>query len=260
MINISQSLVALIPMLMVGFVFWVISVIKRDVSIVDSLWSLFFIIAAVTVLIQQEILSSRAILVLVLVVIWALRLSFYITLRHWGHEEDHRYQAIRKNNEPGFVFKSLYLIFGFQALIAWIVALPLFAAMESSSPLNLLDGLALVLWLAGMLFESVADYQLYQFKKRSENRGTILTKGLWKYSRHPNYFGECLIWWAYFIFALPEHAYLTIISPLLMTFLLLKFSGVSLLEKTLKLKPGYEDYMQHTNAFIPGSRYHRGES
>ena len=252
---ITQSFIALVPMLIVGGLFWVISLVKKDVSIVDSLWSLFFIIAALTIINNQTMASERAVLVLSLVVIWGLRLSIYITLRHWGHDEDHRYKTIRNNNQPGFSFKSLYLIFGFQALIAWIVALPLFYTMSSVEPLNALDALAVLLWLAGMFFESVSDYQLYQFKKNPENKGKILTKGLWKYSRHPNYFGECLVWWGFFIFALSDNGYISVISPLLMTFLLLKFSGVSLLEKTLKLRPGYEEYMKHTNAFIPGSGY-----
>ena len=256
---ITQSFIALVPMLILGGFFWLISLLKKDVSIVDSLWSLFFIIAALTIFNNQTVISERAVLVLFLVVIWGLRLSIYITLRHWGHEEDHRYQTIRNNNQPGFSIKSLYLIFGFQALIAWVVALPLFYAISSTAPLNILDGLAMLLWLVGMLFETVSDYQLYQFKKNSENKGKILTQGLWKYSRHPNYFGECLVWWGFFVFALSDFAYLTIISPLLMTFLLLKFSGVSLLEKSMKTRPGYERYMQHTNAFIPGSGYRKGE-
>jgi len=255
----TQSLIALVPMFIVAGVFWLISLLKKDVSIVDSLWPLFFIIAAVTMFNDQALTSDRALLVLCLVVIWGLRLSIYITLRHWGHEEDHRYQSIRSNNQPGFAIKSLYLIFGFQALIAWIIALPLFYTISSAAPLNMLDGLAVLLWLVGMLFESVSDYQLYQFKKNPENKGKILTQGLWKYSRHPNYFGECLVWWGFFMFALSDFAYLTIISPLLMTFLLLKFSGVNLLEKSMKTRPGYEHYMQHTNAFIPGSGYSKGE-
>ena len=256
---ITQSFIALLLMLIVGGVFWLISLLKKDVSIVDSLWSLFFIIAALTMFNYQTVTSDRAVLVLSLVVIWGLRLSFYITLRHWGHEEDHRYQTIRKNNQPGFSIKSVYLIFGFQALMAWIIALPLFYAISSVAPLNVIDGLAALLWLVGMFFETVSDYQLYQFKKKPDNKGKILTQGLWKYSRHPNYFGECLVWWGFFIFSLSDHAYLTIISPLLMTFLLLKFSGVSLLEQTMKTRPGYERYMQHTNAFIPGAAYKKGE-
>lgn len=256
---ISQSLITLIPMFIVGGIFWLISVLKKDVSIVDSLWPLFFIIAALATFNYQTVTSDRAVLVLLLVVIWGVRLSIYITLRHWGHEEDHRYQTIRNNNQPGFSLKSLYLIFSFQALVAWVVALPLFYSISSVAPLNVLDGLAALLWLVGMLFESVSDYQLYQFKKNPGNKGNILTQGLWKYSRHPNYFGECLVWWGFFVFALSDHAYLTIISPLLMTFLLLKFSGVSLLEKTMKTRPGYESYIQHTNAFIPGTAYKKGE-
>ena len=250
---ITQSFSVLIPMLIVGGVFWIISLIKKDVSVVDSLWSLFFIIAVLAVFNNLEVISDRAMLVLLLVTIWGLRLSIYITLRHWGHEEDHRYQTIRKNNQPGFAYKSLYMIFAFQALVAWVVALPLFYAMNSSVPLNMLDGLAVVLWLVGMFFETVSDYQLYQFKKNPDNKGKILTQGLWKYSRHPNYFGEFLVWWGFFVFALSNEGYLSIISPLLMTFLLLKFSGVNLLEQTMKARPGYEHYMQNTNAFIPGA-------
>jgi len=257
---ISHSLVALVPMFIIGILFWLISLVKKDVSIVDSLWSLFFIVAALTIFNYQEDVTDRAVLVLSLVTIWALRLSIYITLRHLGHEEDHRYQTIRSKNQPGFSYKSLYLIFGFQTLVAWVVALPLFYAINSAAPLNVFDGLAALLWLVGMFFESVSDYQLYQFKKNPENKGKTFTQGLWKYSRHPNYFGEFLVWWGFFIFALSDHAYLTIISPLLMTFLLLKFSGVSLLEETMKTRPGYESYMQHTNAFFPGSAFKGGES
>jgi len=256
---IMQSFIALIPMFLVAVFFWLISIRKKDVSVVDSLWSLFFIIAALTIFINQEEVSNRAMLVMLLVTIWGLRLSFYITRRHWGHEEDHRYQTIRKNNQPGFEYKSLYMIFAFQAFIAWIVALPLFYAVSSTEPLTLLDGLALVLWLLGMFFEVIADHQLYQFKKNPDNKGKILTNGLWKYSRHPNYFGEFLVWWGFFLFALSNDGYLSVISPLLMTFLLLKFSGVSLLEQTMKLRPGYEDYMNNTNAFFPGVSKPRGD-
>jgi len=256
---ITQSFGVLIPMLIVGAVFWVFSLIKKDVSVVDSLWSLFFIIASLAVVNDLQVISDRAMLVLVLVTIWGLRLSAYITLRHWGHEEDHRYQTIRENNQPGFAFKSLFMIFAFQALVAWLVAWPLFYAMNSTAPLTILDGLAVLLWLVGMFFETVSDYQLYKFKKKPENKGKILTQGLWKLSRHPNYFGEFLVWWGFFVFALSNGGYISIISPLLMTFLLLKFSGVSLLEKTMKARPGYELYMQNTNAFIPGIANKQGE-
>lgn len=255
---ITQSFGVLIPMLIIGAVFWIISVIKKDVSVVDSLWSLFFIIAGLAIVNNLSVISDRAMLVLVLVTIWGLRLSAYITLRHWGHEEDHRYQTIRENNQPGFTFKSLYMIFVFQAVVAWVVAMPLFYAMNSTAPLTLFDGLAVMLWLVGMFLETVSDYQLYKFKKNPDNKGKTLTQGLWKYSRHPNYFGEFLVWWGFFAFALSNSGYISIISPLLMTFLLLKFSGVSLLEQTMKTRPGYELYMKNTNAFFPGPANKQG--
>jgi len=260
--NLSNYLLALFIMLVVSVFFWVISVIKKDVSIVDSLWSLFFIIASVTTYFMQDEPSLRASIVLLMVIIWAVRLSLHITVRHWGHGEDHRYQTIRENNQPGFKYKSLYLIFIFQAVIALIVAMPLFSAIESTSVLGVFDLVAIILWTVGMFFESTADYQLYKFKKNPANKGKIMTSGLWKYSRHPNYFGECLIWWGFFSFALAGYgltgdglvggALVTIISPIIMTLLLLKFSGVNLLESTLKCRPGYEAYMKNTNAFIPG--------
>ncbi len=248
----SELASALYPMLLAAGITWIVSLFKNDVSIVDSLWSIFFIIAAIHYATAADNLSTRAWIILLLVSLWGIRLAAHISWRHWGHEEDHRYQQIRNNNQPNFALKSLYIIFCFQALVAWIISIPLFYAINASASLGLLDLLGISLWITGMLFESVADYQLLKFKKNPDNRGKILTSGLWAYSRHPNYFGECLIWWGFFCFAITSGNLLVIISPLLMTFLLLKFSGVHLLEKTMKSRPGYEAYMQRTNAFIPG--------
>ena len=258
--DITEFIIALFPMLIAALICWMISYVKKDVSIVDSLWSIFFIIASSYAYMQLEEPSLRAMIVMLLVTIWGIRLSLYITIRHWGHAEDHRYQEIRSNNSPYFKFKSLYLIFGFQAAIAWVIALPLFYSISSSSELTVFDYLGVCLWIVGMYFESVSDYQLYKHKADPANTGRIMGSGLWKYSRHPNYFGEFLIWWGYFCFAISSGNYLTIISPLLMTFLLMKFSGVFLLEKTMKQRPGYAEYMNSTNAFFPwiskvGGRY-----
>ncbi len=252
--TLQHYFISLVPMMLASFVFWLISLRKSDVSIVDSLWPLFFIIACVYYLFQLDSISTRELIITALVILWGTRLCAHITWRHWGELEDHRYQTIRNNNQPGFALNSLYLIFLFQAVVAWIISLPLFYALQSSLALGALDIIAIALWLTGMYFEVVADYQLLKFKQDSNNRGKILTQGLWAYSRHPNYFGECLIWWAYFCFALSGGAMISIISPLIMTFLLLKFSGVSLLEKTMRSRPGYEEYMRNTNAFIPGFR------
>lgn len=253
--TIDNYFYSLIPMLALAFIAWLVSVRKQDVSIVDSLWSILFVAAASYYLWVLDEVSLRAQIIYVLVLIWAIRLSAYITLRHLGHEEDHRYQRIRANNQPGFAFKSLYLIFMFQAGLAWIISLPLFYAMGSGNPLSAIDYLGIGLWLCGMLFEATADQQLYRFKKQPDNKGRLLTRGLWAYSRHPNYFGEFLIWWGFYLLALSatnaSAALIAVVSPLIMSLLLLRVSGVTLLERSMRLKPGYEDYMQKTSAFIP---------
>jgi steroid 5-alpha reductase family enzyme len=182
--------IALFAILVVGVVGWLFSVVRRDVSFVDSLWSLFFLIAAVTFALGSQPLSGRGILVLVLVTIWALRLSIYITARNWGEPEDYRYRSIRAKNEPGFAFKSLYIVFGLQGVLAWVIALPLFPAIASDSALNWTDVAAAILWIVGFIFEAGGDYQLSRFKAREENMGRVLDTGLWRYTRHPNYFGD----------------------------------------------------------------------
>jgi steroid 5-alpha reductase family enzyme len=177
----------------------------------------------------------------------------YITKRNRGHGEDRRYQAIRAENEPGFRWKSIYIVFGLQAILAWIIALPLLAATLGTSPLGWLDYTALVLWLIGLFFEAVGDQQLADFKARPENKGKVMDRGLWRYTRHPNYFGEACIWWGYFLFAIAAGGWWTIVSPVLMTFLLLRVSGVALLEKDIgERRPAYRDYIERTNAFFPG--------
>lgn len=249
---------SLLPMIILAFIFWLISVRKQDVSIVDSLWSLLFVSAASYYLWVLDEISLRVLIIYILVVIWGVRLSGYITLRHLGQAEDHRYQRIRANNQPGFAFKSLYLIFLLQAGLAWVISLPLFYAMSSTASLDTLDYMGIGLWTFGMLFEATADQQLYRFKKQPENKGKLLTRGLWAYSRHPNYFGEFLIWWGFYLLAMSAAdltaAVIAIISPLIMSLLLLRVSGVALLERSMRLKPGYEDYMQNTSAFVPWFR------
>ena len=246
-------LVALYLILLVGFAFWQVSVFRKDVSIVDSLWSLFFLLVAAVVAYMTQPLSDRGLLVLALVTIWSLRLSIFITARNWGEGEDYRYQQIRANNEPNFVFKSLYIVFGLQGVLAWIVALPLLPAIASDAPLGLLDGIAAALWLVGLIFEAGGDYQLSRFKRDPANKGKVLDTGLWRYTRHPNYFGDFCIWWAFFLFALSAGGWWSIVSPLLMSFLLLKVSGVAMLEKTIgERRPEYAEYIERTNAFFPG--------
>jgi steroid 5-alpha reductase family enzyme len=245
----------LFAILVISVVSWLFSVIKKDVSFVDSLWSLFFLVAAAIFAIDAQPLSGRGALVLSLVAIWALRLSIYITARNWGQPEDYRYQAIRSNNEPGFAFKSLYIVFGLQGVLAWVIALPLFPAITSDSALSIVDVIAAMLWLVGFLFEAVGDYQLSRFKARADSKGRVLDTGLWRYTRHPNYFGDFCIWWSFYLFAVASGSWWSILSPILMSLLLLKVSGVAMLEKTISdRRPEYAEYIRRTNAFFPGSR------
>lgn len=245
--------IALLAILGVGVASWVLSVFKKDVSFVDSLWSLFFLVAAAVFAFAAEPLSIKGKVVLVLVAIWALRLSIYITARNWGEPEDYRYQLIRANNEPGFAFKSFYIVFGLQGVLAWLIALPLFPAITSGSAFNWIDGVAAALWLLGFSFEAGGDYQLSRFKGRADSKGRVLDSGLWRYTRHPNYFGDFCIWWSFYLFAVASGGWWSIASPLLMSVLLLKVSGVAMLEKTIsERRPEYADYIRRTNAFFPG--------
>jgi steroid 5-alpha reductase family enzyme len=247
--------IALAVILAFGIVSWLFSVLRKDVSFVDSLWSLFFLVAALVFAADAQPISLRGQVIVVLVAVWALRLSIYITARNWGEPEDYRYQAIRKNNDPGFAFKSLYIVFGLQGVLAWFVAMPLLPAISSQANFGGLDYLALALWIVGFVFEAGGDYQLARFKARKDSKGRVLDSGLWRYTRHPNYFGDFCIWWAFYLFAVSAGGWWTIASPILMSVLLLKVSGVAMLERDIsERRPEYAEYIRNTNAFFPGPR------
>jgi steroid 5-alpha reductase family enzyme len=232
---------------------WVISLVRDNVTHVDSMWSLFLGMSAYTYALFFYELNPRTNLVLLLVTIWAIRLCAYLTWRNWNPHEDHRYAAIRKNNEPHFWLTSIYIVFGLQAVLAWVISMPLFGAIESKSALNGWDYLGTLLFAIGFIWETMADWQLAVFKGNKSNQGKVLDTGLWRYSRHPNYFGECCVWWGFYLIALAGGAWWTIAAPILMTLLLIKVSGVALLEKDIgERRPAYADYIQRTNAFFPG--------
>jgi steroid 5-alpha reductase family enzyme len=253
MLDLSSSLFSFAAMLGIAVSGWVVSVAKRDVSIVDVLWGLMILAAAAVYAMSLEVTGSRTSIVLVLATLWALRLSGYIGWRNHGQAEDRRYQEIRKRNEPNFDFKSLYLVFLLQACLGLIVALPLLTSIGSPRPLALLDYAGVALWIVGLAYETIADWQLAQFKSNDRNRGQVLAQGLWRYSRHPNYFGEFLLWWGAYLLAASAGAWWTVISPLLMSVLLLRVSGVTLLEKDIgERRPAYRAYIQSTNTFFPG--------
>jgi len=243
----------LVALLALAFCTWTVSLAKRDVSIVDSVWSVMILLAGGVYAAVQLALAERAWWVLALAAVWALRLCGYITWRNWGEGEDHRYQAIRARNQPNFEWKSLYLVFVLQAVLAWIVSLSLLAAIGSEQPWSWLDTLGVAVVVFGIVFEAVGDAQLAAFKARPENRGKVMNRGLWRYTRHPNYFGEFCVWWGFYLLALAAGGWWAIISPLLMSVLLLKVSGVALLEKDIgERRPAYRDYIANTNAFFPG--------
>ena len=232
---------------------WGLSLALRNVSIVDSVWSLMFLGEAIAYAHAASPLGWRARLLLILVAVWALRLALHITWRNRGHGEDRRYQAIRARNQPNFEFKSLYLVFLLQAALAWIISLPLCAAALGSGDLGWFDGAGLLLWIVGFTFEAGGDWQLMRFKADPANRGQVMDRGLWRYTRHPNYFGDFAVWWGFYLLALGAGGWWSLPGPLLMSVLLMRVSGVTLLEQDIvERRPQYADYIRRTNAFFPG--------
>ncbi len=234
---------------------WLLSLRLRDASIADIFWGSGFAICAWSyfLLIPGEA-HPRQWLICALVTIWALRLSAYIFWRNRGKPEDYRYQQWREENGPQWWWRSYLKVFLLQGTLLWIIAAPLYAAQSNPSApaLGWIDLGGLLIWLVGFYFEAAGDWQLSKFKANPENRGKLFTEGVWRYTRHPNYFGDAAQWWGFYLIAVAAGGAWTIFSPLLMTYLLLKVSGVAMLERGMKKnKPGYADYIRRTNAFFP---------
>jgi steroid 5-alpha reductase family enzyme len=237
------------------FALWLVSLAIRNASIVDIFWGAGFVVIALVVFVLSEGNAPRKLLITSLAAIWGLRLAVYIGWRNAGKGEDFRYQAMRKHHGKQFALISLLTVFGLQGLLMWVISFPLQFAQLSREPARLtwLDFLGATLWAIGLSFEAIGDWQLARFKSEPANKGKVMDRGLWAYTRHPNYFGDALLWWGFFLIALAtRRGWLTVISPLLMTTLLMKVSGVALLEKTLvKTRPEYRDYVGRTSAFFP---------
>jgi steroid 5-alpha reductase family enzyme len=231
---------------------WALCTVRRNVGLVDVFWSLFFLLATVVYAAVAEPAGPRTMLLIVVVAAWALRLALHLGVRNWNAPEDRRYQAIRARNKPHFEWKSLYLVFGLQALLAWLVSAPLAASIASTQPLSTLDAIGALVAAFGLAFEAVADAQLTRFRRDPANAGQVLDHGLWRWSRHPNYFGEACVWAGFWLIALAAGAAWTVFSPLLMTLLLLRVSGVTLLERDIgERRPAYREYVARTSAFVP---------
>lgn len=241
-------------LLALALIAWGIATARRNAGLVDIFWPLFFLLGGVVCAALAQALELRALLVLLLLAAWALRLATYLALRNWNAPEDHRYRAIRARNEPGFAWKSLYLVFGLQAVLAWLILAPVALAIASPGPLGWLGFAGAALAAFGAAFEAIADAQLARFKADAGNQGKVMDRGLWRYSRHPNYFGEFCVWWGFYLLALDAGAWWTVFSPVIMTVLLLRVSGVALLESDIgERRPAYRDYIARTNAFFPGA-------
>jgi steroid 5-alpha reductase family enzyme len=234
---------------------WLVSLILKNASIVDIFWGTGFVVVAwASFFLTPDGFLPRKQLLLLLVTLWGLRLSTHILLRNWGKPEDFRYQAWRKQNGASWWWRSFFKVFFLQGVLMWVISTPLLAAQLRPLPDRLiwLDFLAVLVWLIGFFFEAVGDYQLTRFRANPANKGQVLQTGVWRYTRHPNYFGDATQWWAYFLIALAAGGWWTIFSPIIMTTLLLRVSGVALLEKSLAVeKPGYKEYIEKTSAFIP---------
>lgn len=233
---------------------WLLSLRLRDASIVDIFWGLGFAQIAVVAAALGDGYPWRKLLLALPTAIWGVRLGLYLLWRNAGHGEDYRYQAMRRAHGARFPLVSLATVFGLQGVLMWIVSLPVQVGQVAVAPerLTLLDGLGLGLWAIGIACETVGDWQLAAFKADPANAGKVMDRGLWRYTRHPNYFGDACVWWGLWLIAAAGGAWWTVVSPLLMTVLLLKVSGVAMLERTIvKRRPEYADYIARTSAFVP---------
>jgi steroid 5-alpha reductase family enzyme len=231
---------------------WLISVRTRNVAIVDVFWGIAIAGAGLSYLYLWPVTGTRGVLVALLAAVWAVRLGAHLLWRNQGRPEDRRYREIRARNEPNFSFKSLWLVFGLQAVLAWLVAMPLLGGVISSTPVGSLDRFGTLLWAFGLVFETVADYQLVRFQQAGGAERGVMDSGLWRFSRHPNYFGEFVLWWGIGLIAVSGGAWWALIGPLLLSLFLLKVSGIALTEKDIAMRrPEYQDYVRRTSAFVP---------
>lgn len=236
---------------------WLVSLLLRDSSIVDVAWGAGFAGIALLGLSRVGMASNRSVLLTALVVLWGLRLTAYLGWRNLGKGEDYRYQAMRERHGNRWWSVSLGQVFLLQGAVMWLVSLPVQLAQAApdaaTTALGVLDWLGVAVFTVGFLFEAVGDWQLARFKADPANAGQVMDRGLWRYTRHPNYFGDCCVWWGIWLVAASTGAgRVGIVGPIVMTFLLLRVSGVAMLERTItERRPGYADYIARTSAFVP---------
>jgi steroid 5-alpha reductase family enzyme len=232
---------------------FVVSLLKKRNDVADVAWGLGFVLMTWTSFFISGDSGVRGILVGVLVSIWGLRLAWHIHTRNKGKTEDYRYLAWRKEWGKYFYIRSYFQVYILQGVFLFLIVLPvLFINKSTGTMLGILDVLGLIVWLLGFYFEAVGDAQLAQFIKNPENKGKLMQNGLWAYTRHPNYFGEVTQWWGLWLIALSSPGGVwSIIGPLTITFLILKVSGIPMLEKKMEENPDFAEYKRRTSVFIP---------
>jgi len=248
-------LIALVVILMMMTFLWLISIRLRNVSIVDLFWGFGFVLTTIVYFLKTDGYESRKILLLTMVIIWGLRLSIYLAWRNIGKGEDFRYQNFRKDyGQHSYWWISFFQTFLLQGLLMWLISAPLLGAQfySNNDTLGLFDFIGVFIWVIGFVFEAGGDIQLTRFKSNPLNKGKVMNRGFWHYTRHPNYFGDAAVWFAYGLICISAGSYFPIFGSVLMTAIIIKVSGVALLEKTLSTtKPGYRQYIETTSAFFP---------
>ena len=245
---------AAIAVLMVGT--WLVSLPLKNVSIVDIVWGAGFVLVGWVSYVVGDGTASRRLLLASMVTVWGGRLAVYLFWRNHGKGEDPRYVAMRKRRGDAFAVQSLWIVFGLQGVIMWVVSLPVQVGSVPDQPTSLgpVEVVGVVLWAVGLFFEAVGDWQLARFKADPDSQGRVMDRGLWRYTRHPNYFGDFCVWWGIWIVSAATGVGIyAVIGPIVMTFFLTRVSGVAMLERTIgKRRAGYDEYVARTNAFFPG--------
>jgi steroid 5-alpha reductase family enzyme len=237
--------------LFVYFNIWfLIGQLKKNNAVVDIAWGLGFVVVALFTFIYSEMVLINYVIT-ILISLWGLRLGYYLFKRNWNKKEDYRYVEMRKSWIKYPMLQAYLKVYMLQMILMIIISIPIIFINSSSDSLSLIAYFGILIWIIGYFFEVVGDYQLKVFVKNPNNKGKIMKTGLWKYTRHPNYFGEATMWWGIFIISLSVDGIYTIISPILITLLLLFVSGVPLLEKKYKDNKEFQEYAKVTSVFIP---------
>jgi steroid 5-alpha reductase family enzyme len=252
---IQVYLEALLVILIMMTLLWLVSIRLKNASIVDLFWGFGFVLAGTVYFLNTEGLEIRKTLVMIMISLWGIRLSSYLVWRNWNKGEDFRYQQFRSRyGEDRYWWISLFQVFLLQGILMWLISAPLLGAQFYGREKNLgwLDGVGMFFWLTGIIFEAGGDFQLARFRSDPANKDRVLNTGFWRYTRHPNYYGDASVWWGYGFISIAAGGYWPVLGSVLMTAIIIKVSGVALLEKNLKVsKPEYREYIRKTSSFIP---------